>query len=145
MPKKTHGAAKVNRKRRSPTLRPDAGPPPPRLPAFKPRALRGLSVPEAPPPDMEAQIEGMVSRLVDRHLRRLIEGVLVEVRATRQYTMWIHEMLANQEIGKELPSPKGLRDKARSNGRNTVGNRELTEEEQHRIASGEDVEDVLGI
>jgi len=74
-----------------------------------------------------------------RHLRRLIQSILLETRTTRQYIMWLHEMLANHELGKEaeLPTGKELKE--------TFKNRDLTPEEQQRIAAGEDVEDVLGL
>jgi hypothetical protein len=90
------------------------------------RKLLGLRERPDPPPSIDL-----------RHLRRLIQSILIETRTTRQYIMWLHEMLANHELGKEaeLPTGKELKE--------TFKNRDLTPEEQQRLAAGEDVEDVV--
>jgi len=83
-----------------------------------------------------------------RHLRRLLEGLLIEIRSTRQYVMWLHEMLANHELGKEADMPtrdtmESQMAKKRIAEEERLKRRMLTEDEQRRIASGEDVESVL--
>lgn len=145
---KPRGAAKPNLKRRIPALRRDSGPPP----QFPEDEVE---------PGLRAELDAG-DAMNTRHLRRLLQGILLETRTTRQYVMWLHEMLANHEMGKEaeIPTRDGLESKMtkarlqkhreeeekrflamrRSRG---LGE-DLTPEEQARIAAGEDIDQVLG-
>lgn len=80
-----------------------------------------LDVPSTPPnPDTR-----------DRHLYRVLQQILMEVRACRQYTQFLHLLLANAEIGKEA----GLTTPADSQKRMSehLQQQQKKEEERQRI------------
>jgi len=94
-----------------------------------------------------------------RQLHRLLNKIALETQVTRQYVQWIHESIA--EMKEDVPSTDELRGQMKAKKekkRETVdaflkrraaqgvggsSGLELTEEEQQRIANGEDPADVL--
>jgi hypothetical protein len=121
------------------------------------RVVRGDDWAVGPPPQVGPTAEPSV--MDSRDLRRLLNKIALETQVTRQYVQWIHNSIA--ELIADVPSTEGLRGqmkdkkkkekdavneflKRRANqGVGGTSGLELTEDEQQRIAGGEDPADVL--
>jgi len=85
----------------------------------------------------------------DRHLYRILQQILVEVRANRQYTQFLHTLMSRSDIGKQvkLESPDEIKKKMKARraeiSRINQQKREdertpLSQEEREAFERGED-------